>query len=391
MGNRWGNGEGGLRLRPDGRWEATLEVPSGGRRQRRYFYGKTKKQAAAKRTEFLRAQQATGATPDLRRTVANLLDAFLVAKEPELKASTFMRYEGLIRNNLVPDLGRFRLTSLTASDIKASYRKLIAAGLSPQTVRHAHTVLKAALKFGVQRRWVERNEADFAKPQRLPERAIEYLSTSEMRALVAAAVADPLGSLYIVAAHTGMREGELLGLRWTDVDLARPALTVSHTLTRDREHRLVLTEPRTAGSRRTLPLTPDAADALDRQAAALEKHRVTDPGWNPEGFVFTTSAGTPINPSNLLRRHFYPFLERAGLPKVRFHALRHSYPTGLLEDSASVGAVSRLLGHASPTTTLRIYAHTTDDMLAATVALRSEQLAVSLAVNDADEEFEIAS
>lgn len=158
-------------------------------------------------------------------------------------------------------------------------------------------------------RWDARSESFCDAPARLGEREISVLSTAEMRILVAAAESDRLGSLYILAAHTGMREGELLGLRWRDIDLAASSLTVAHTLTHDRQHRLVLDTPKTARSRRTLPLTSGAVDALVRQQEVDDLRRSEDAGWNPEGFVFTTTTGTPINPSNLLRRHFYPFGE----------------------------------------------------------------------------------
>jgi len=185
------------------------------------------------------------------------------------------------------------------------------------------------------------------------------LDTDEVRRLLEVAHGDSLEALYVLAVTTGMRRGELLGLKWSDVDLENGRLSIRRALTRtDNGKYVALTEPKTRGSRRTVKLTQRAVEALrshlERQLAEIE---VAGDLYRDHGLVFTTEAGTPINPSNLRQRSFAPLLNKAGLPHIRFHDLRHTCATLLLSKGVHPKFVQELLGHATVAITLDTYSH----------------------------------
>jgi integrase len=185
------------------------------------------------------------------------------------------------------------------------------------------------------------------------------LSAEGARRLLDAARGDRLEALYVLSIHTGMRRGELLGLKWDDVDLENATVRVRRTLTRiDNGKRLALGPPKNKQSRRTVGLTKRAVEALrchlERQLAEIE---ALGDLYKDQGLVFTTEAGTPINPSNLRQRSLAPLLKRAGLPKITFHDLRHTCSSLLFQKNVHPKLVQELLGHASVAITLDTYSH----------------------------------
>jgi integrase len=186
---------------------------------------------------------------------------------------------------------------------------------------------------------------------------MKTLSKEEVQRLLEATRGDRLEALYVLAVYTGMRQGELLGLKWRDVDLENGTISVRRTLTKS-GGRLLLGEPKTKKSRRTIRLTEPAVRALrehlDRQMEAMQ--RLGD-FYRDEGLVFASEVGTLINPSNLRKRSFAPLLRRAGLPKIRFHDLRHTCATLLLNRNLHPKYVQELLGHANIAITLDTYSH----------------------------------
>ena len=183
------------------------------------------------------------------------------------------------------------------------------------------------------------------------------LSPDEARKLIEAARGDKLEALYILAVQTGLRQGELLALKWEDVDLNEEVIRIRRTLVRS-GGRIALGEPKTKGSRRTIYLTGAAMEALkihlEQQLEDIE--RLGDL-YHDLGLVFTSGVGTLINPSNLRRRSFAPLLKRAGLPQIRFHDLRHTCATLLLSRNVHPKYVQELLGHATVAITLDTYSH----------------------------------
>jgi integrase len=281
-----------------------------------------------------------------------------------VRESTFDRDSYLVRSHIKPIIGRRKLAKLTALDVQRLYRDRLDSGLSPSTVNKIHTVLHKALSQAVRWELIPRNPTDAVKAPRPVSEEMHPLSAEEARRLLEAAKDVELQALYVLAVHTGMRQGELLGLKWSDVDLENRRLSIQRTLTRiNNGKHVTLGDPKTRKSRRTVGLTPQAVDALRRHLARqmADIERLGD-SYQDQGLVFSTKVGTPINPSNLRQRSLAPLLKRAGLPHIRFHDLRHTCATLLLGKGVHPKFVQELLGHATIAITLDTYSHVLPSM-----------------------------
>lgn len=239
---------------------------------------------------------------------------------------------------------------------------MAAKGLSPRTIIQARAILGRALREAEVAGLVARNAARLARPPRVPHIEMHTLDAAQARALIEAAKGNRLGALYALALASGAREGELLALRWSDVDWGRSSVRISRTLLRV-TGALLFAEPKTASSRRTVPVGASTIEALRRHRITQTQERLrAGTAWEDLDLVFATELGTPIDAGNLLRRTHYPLLERAGLPRLRFHDLRHTAATLLLEAGAHPRVVAERLGHASPSLVMNIYGHVTERM-----------------------------
>jgi integrase len=266
----------------------------------------------------------------------------------------------MIQPHLVPALGRLKLKDLNPAHVRALYREKLDSGLSASTVRKMHSILRKALKQAVLDGLIPRNVCDAVKPPKVERKEITPLDRQQAKPLLEAASGDRLEALYVLAVHTGMREGELLGLKWEDVDLERGLLRLRHGLVRE-GGKVVLGDLKTPKSRRCVRLTSAATQALrshlERQLAEMVRMGSL---YQPGGLVFATEHGTLINPSNLRTRSFKPLLRRAfgkDGPDICFHDLRHTCATLLLSQGTHPKLVQELLGHASIAMTLDIYSH----------------------------------
>jgi integrase len=194
---------------------------------------------------------------------------------------------------------------------------------------------------------------------------MQTLSPEEARRFLEAARGDRFAALYTLALSTGMRQGEMLALRWRDADLEAGTTQVCGSL---EQGTLVIAEPKTAGSRRQVTLTRAAVEALRRHRVAQAEERLRAVVWDDRGLVFCTEAGTPVDVRNLVRRSFTPLLEKAGLPRIRFHDLRHTAATLLLGQGTHPKVVADLLGHTRIGTTLDLYSQVTPTMQAQAAA-----------------------
>ncbi|MDP9474766.1 MAG: site-specific integrase [Actinomycetota bacterium] len=359
MSRRRGNGEGTITRRKDGRWEARYVVHTDRGARRRVLYGKTRKEVADKLVKTL-ADRADGLVyEDENTTLGDYLDAWLKGSvRGSVRESTFDRYEIAVRVHIKPALGRFKLKKLTPAHVQGFYRDRLDAGFAPASVNKLHVVLHKALKQAVEWHMVPRNVAGLARaPRSSATKEISPLSAEEARRLLDAARGNRLEALYMLALHTGMRQGELLALKWQDVDLENATLSIRRTLTRS-GGRLLLGEPKTRKSRRTIDLTEASVGAL-REHLARQTEEITILGdrYGDAGLVFTSEAGTIINPTNLRRRSFASLLERARVPRVRFHDLRHTCATLLFSRNVHPKDVQELLGHSNISITLDTYSH----------------------------------
>ncbi len=357
MGRR-GNGEGTITRRKDGRWEGKYTVYTAEGPKRRALYGKTRKEVADKLARAL-ADRASGYTFDAENmTVGEYLDRWLKdSDQGSVRTSTYERHEQIVRLHLKPALGRVKLSKLSPAHLQGLYREKLDSGLSSATVQKIHTVLHKALAQALKWNMMARNAADAVKAPRPAPKEMHPLSPDESRKLMEAASGDKLEALYVLAVHTGMRQGELLALKWEDVDLNEGVIRIRRTLMRS-GGRISLGEPKTKGSRRPVHLTGAAVEALrnhlERQLVDIEQ---LGDRYRDNGLVFTSEVGTLINPTNLRRRSFAPLLEKAGLPQIRFHDLRHTCATLLLSRNVHPKYVQELLGHATVAITLDTYSH----------------------------------
>jgi integrase len=352
-GRRRGQGEGSIYRRSDGRWVAVLDLGwRDGKRTRKYFYGRTRSQAARKLALALTQWQQGHEFANERLTVEQFLGSWLEAKQGTVRPGTWTRYEELVRLHVNPKLGKRRLARLKPDQLQQFYTEL-QSSRSPATLLKVHRMLHSAFQLAVRWDAMPQNitELVIAPPTR-QRHEFDTFTIEQARSFLKAVRGDRLEALYVLAITTGMRQGELLGLRWQDVDLERRQLQLVRQL-------------KTRQSRRAVVLPQLAATALVdhrvRQAAEREQQGVL---WEDHGLVFPNTVGRPLNPHNLRQRSFFPLLARADLPRIRFHDLRHSCATLLLSEGVHPKIVSDLLGHSQIGITLDLYSHVTATMQA---------------------------
>ena len=364
------NGEGTVSRRKDGRWEARIFLREDGQWRRRSLYAKTKAEASRKLREALRNRDQGVATPRGSTTVGEFLATWLGGVEPSLKLQSRRRYRQVVTDYLIPTLGHRKLVDLSPEDLQAFYADRLAAGLSPATVRLAHFVLHRALTRALRSGKVSRNVADASMVDlpRLPRTEPAHLDPDQVRRAFVAAKGDRLEALWALALTAGLRRGELLGLRWDAVDLDSGAVDVRYTLEPDGS----LGEPKSASSRRRVPVADFAVAALrahssrqaaERLAAGDQWREPTLPiiGGKPVvgDLVFTNPRGQPLPPM-VLGRAWALLLERAGLPRMPFHAARHTAASLMAEAGLGPKVAAERLGHSSPSLTLGRYTHVSE-------------------------------
>lgn len=383
-GKRRPNGEGTIFQRKDGRWVAEVYMPTtSADRKRKQAYAKTYEQVREKYVELLRQSDQGIPVPDRRWTVGEYLDYWLEhVVAVERRPQTYTGYEVVVRRHLTPRLGRRRLDRLSAQHVWMFINQVramcfccergldetgecCAVGqccgrqLSQRMVQFIHAVLRNALQNAVREEIITRN---VAKLVRVP--APEYetgrgLSVVQGRRLLNAARGDRLYALYVLALALGLRRAELLGLRWRDIDLDSGVLEVRQTLQRVGGE-LRFLPPKTRRSRRTVPLPAICVEALRAHQDAQADERLASTRWEDAGLVFSTKVGTPIQPDNLYR-HFCGLRKRADMPTVRFHDLRHTCVTLLLDQGVPPHVVRAIVGHSDIQVTMDICAHASLD------------------------------
>jgi integrase len=312
-------------------------------------------------------------------TVAQFLDQWLKDKRPTIAASTYDGYEHLLRMHVKPDLGHVKLAKLTPQEVQAWMTRLgerpskphrpggpAGPPLSARTIRYAHAVLRHALNMALQFGLVARNAAAAAKPPRLGNGAVEPLTPSQALHLLSAAdeAGDRFVHLYTVAVAEGLRQGELLGLKWQDIDGDAGQLRIVRTL-QAVDGKPAFVEPKTHRSRRAIQLSRTGLEALGAQRELQAQEReIAGTHWHediaPEfrDLIFTNLRGAPLDGSHVTKA-FQRRLEATGLPKQRFHDLRHATATFLLAEGVPMKVVSEKMGHAQIGITMNLYSHVT--------------------------------
>lgn len=361
---RRGRGEGSIHQRKDGSWTAVVDLGwKDGKRARKTVYGTTRRDVAHKLTDLLKTRKDGLPIPVGTENVEAFLARWLEATKSTVRPRTWQRYEEYVRLHAVPALGRLRLSNLGPHHLQSLYSERLEAGFSAQTVVHLHRVLHRALSQAVRWGLVVRNVTELVDPPRVPRKQMRALSPDEARRLLHAAKGNRFEALYTIAVTTGMREGELLGLRWRDVDLDGRKLHVVGSLQNIPGEGWKIVEPKTARSRRLVVLGEVGTNALRRHRANQAEHRLgRGDDWVDNDLVFPNAFGKPMNPANLLIRSFHPLLAKANLPRVRFHDLRHTAASLLLDQGIHPKIVSEMLGHSAVGITLDLYSHVTPSM-----------------------------
>ncbi len=347
--SRRGRGEGSIFQRADGRWAATISVgyTDAGRRRRKTVYGPSKKAVQDK----LKALDAEAVISDPGRlTVGEYLDRWLSqAVKPTTAPATHARYKAAVENQLKPKIGGLRLTMIRPIHVEQLYRSLDEDGCSARGQQLAGITLGRALKHAVRLRLIAFNPVREVDKPRVPKTELSVWDRSQASTFLQAAAGDRLEALYVVALGVGLRQGELLGLQWPDVDFDAGTLTVRRSL-EELSGKLRLKETKTGRGRR-IDLPQFVAAALSRhRAAMLAEGHIAAP-------VFCDTQGGFLRKGNLSRRSFVPLVAKSGLPPIRFHDLRHTCATLLLSEGVNPKIVAEILGHSKVQVTLDTYSH----------------------------------
>jgi integrase len=357
---RRARGTGSIWQRGDGRWAAAIHDASG---RRRYLYAPSRKQITAKLAEAERAIETGAPVRSDRLTVDGFLTRWLDTVAPTLRPRTLESYAETARLHLRPGLGHLPLARLSVADVQGYLNGQLATGRSAAAVKYDHAVLRAAL--GKAERWqvVTRNVARLAEPPTVRRPEIRPLTPTEAGQLLASVSGTQDGTLYLVALGLGMRQGELLALRWQDVDLDAGTITVAHTLQRI-GGTVTLAEPKTAKSRRSLSVpAPVLASLREHRKRQLAERLAVGSAWQDGGFVFASTIGTPLE-AHAVSHRLTRQLAAAGVRRVSFHSLRHAAASYLLAAGVPLRVVQEVLGHSQLSTTADIYAHVSPELQA---------------------------
>jgi integrase len=339
------DGEGSIGKRKDGLWQGSLSVKHpDGRSKRIYVYAKTasecKRKLKEKQQELDRGLDLFADYP----TVESYLTTWLTyTVKPESSAKTYESYEETIRNRITPYIGAVKLKALKPEHIQRMVTQLQEKDYSQRTVQYSVGVLSRALNKAVLHGHLSRNPAQHVTP-RVERRQIEPLTPAQARAFLEAVSGHRLEALYRVALGLGLRRGEILALRWSDVDLDTGKLTIRKAKTKAGERTLLL---------------PDKLIRVLRAHWEFQQQERYFLGteWKEHGMVFPSEVGTPMGARNLLR-HFKASLQKAGLPEsIRFHDLRHSCATFLVSQGVHPRVVMEILGHSKISLTMERYSH----------------------------------
>jgi integrase len=330
------------RFRKDGRYECRVTIGHDhGRQVQRSYFGATAKEAERKRDEGLRQLAGGIILAGEKVTVERYLRDWLEVKRASIRASTWTRYHGIVEHNIIPAIGSVPLAKLRPETVERMLSDAVKT-LSPRTAHHIRAVLRTALGRAVKHGELSRNVAEHADAPRVEEVEQQILTPHEIHRFLTQIEGDRWEALYIVAIATGLRQGEILGLRWQDLEAG--SLRVVNQM-----YQRKLVPPKTAKSRRQVGIGPSVLAALNAHRLRQEQQRrfMVREGWgNDDGLIFTNGMGGPIHGPHVTRE-FQRHLARAGLPRLPFHSLRHLTSSMLLSLGVDEKVRQQILGHSN--------------------------------------------
>jgi len=350
--------KGHLRRKGRGSWQLSVDLPKreNEKRKRKYYsiHASGKREAQKKANRILADLESSHYATADGITVGAFLGQWLEQKT-SLAPSTLIRYREIIRNHLVPALGCTALEKLRPIDI-SSYYKTAQEVLSPTTVLHHHRVLSQALKTAMRWGMLSSNPAAMIDPPKQARKEFAVLNIQETLELVTGAKSSRFFPAILLGAYAGMRRGEILGLTWSNVDLDAARLSVLQSLEKDFDGGLRFKQPKTATSRRMIPLSKFVIEGLrEHRQAQLTRRLELGPAWQEHDLVCPDLNGAPWPPNNFSPA-IIKYLRKQGA-SIRFHDLRHTHATHLLQANIHPKIASARLGHASTDITLNLYSH----------------------------------
>ncbi len=377
---RKGNNEGSIYKDKQGRWRGVVSLPSAnGKYRRKYFYGKTRKEVAEKVNQTVGQIRSKTYIEPCKTTLYEWLCAWLETYcKNDVRMTTYVNYETYVSKHIRNSIGSYRLCDLNTVIIQEFYNEKLksgrldgSGGLSPKTIRNLHTMLHKALSQAVCLDMIPKNPVDFVVLPKKKKVEMRYFTVEEQNKLQEAIKGERLEMVVLLALYTGMRQGELFGLTWSDVHLdisGNSYVKVTQTVNRmknpdktaERRTLLTVNEPKTPHSKRVIPLLPDIAQKLDdyrqKQVEYFRVHNLPE-----TDFVFTSRTGNLVDPRDF-QRDFKNLLKKNGIRDVNVHGLRHTFATRALESGMSVKTLSKILGHSNVGFTLDTYAHVTESL-----------------------------
>ncbi len=357
---RRGHGEGSIYQRKDGRWAAALTLEN---HKRKTFYGETRKEVQHKLNAALHEQKqgvlATGPQQLLKNYLVQWLEQVY---KPSVKPLSYQEHRSAVNKHLVPGLGHIPVQKLTAAKVQDFYNQKLKAGLAPRTIAFIHATLHSAMENAVKWGLVSRNVTKLVTLPHIDRYEAQTLTQEQAVKLLEVAQGSRIEMILIMAVTTGMRRGELLGLHWEDIDFDKKVVAVHRTVGWISGQGYKETEPKTKASRRRIVLPDVTLNALREQRGRQksERERAGD-RWHERGLVFTNKVGNYFDFDTLLK-HLNDLLDKAGLPHMRFHDLRHSAATILMAAGVHPKVVQERLGHSTIAMTMDIYSHVLPSM-----------------------------
>lgn len=369
---RRARGEGSIRQRKDGTWEARFVIgidPGTGKEVRKSVYAKTQKEVRKKMTEAVAAlDNGTYQAPD-KTTLATWLNEWLnTFCKNKVKPLTYQAYAGLIKNHIIPAIGNMKLQEVTGIHVQRLYNQMADNGFSPKTIRNVGIVLHKA--FDVARKQpnapISVNPCDSAETPKIKRLEISPLSEKDIPQFLSAIDSSPLRNAYALCLFAGLREGECLGLSWKQIDFRQAKITISQQLQQNKTNGCTYYISDTTKNGKSRTIKPPAI-AFEYLMAERQKQtqnmRQAGPLWdNPDDLVFTNELGKHRSFASFYK-NFKKIAASIGRPDARPHDLRHTAATVAIASGADIKSVQELMGHATSSFTLDVYAHTSDRML----------------------------
>ena len=352
MSKKRSQGEGSIFQRKDGLWEAQITIQ--GKHVAKYFHSQSECREWLKAS---RAQVENGLTlSGAQTTMARFLSEWLVATGSSIRPKTFIQYQQIVRQHIVPTLGNIKLKDIRPDHIQALYNQKNKEGMSNRTLLLVHAVLhrafNQALKWGI----VIRNPVQAVNRPKFKHKEMKTLTDSQVRTLLSYAVTSRFEVLYWLAVTTGLRRGELLGLKWSDLDWANHRIRVQRQLQR-LPSGLEFSEPKSSAGKRVIAVGDSTIAGLRKHVGFQSKERQeAEEAWHENDLIFPSPIGTPMDPDNMCHE-FKRLLVEAGLPDIRFHDLRHTAATLMLQQGVHPKIVQERLGHSDISLTLGTYSH----------------------------------